>query len=90
VDLFHVRRGDHQPQAHVLSGTLLALRRHCVRDLEAALPGAAKGIGALTAGRPDGFPYLESTALPSMIGRFSLEIIGDCKWPASTPIRARC
>ena len=48
MDLFHLRRDNHKPQTDPLPGALPALSRHHVRDLEIALPGDAKGLGALT------------------------------------------
>jgi hypothetical protein len=47
MDLFHVRGDNHKPQADPLPGALPALWRHNVPDLAAALPGNAKGFGAL-------------------------------------------
>jgi hypothetical protein len=47
MDLFHVRRNDDKPQTDPLPRALLALPRHNVRDLEDALLGGAKGLGAL-------------------------------------------
>jgi hypothetical protein len=46
MDLFHVRRDNHKPQADFLPGALLALSRHHVPDLEVALRRDAKGLEA--------------------------------------------
>ena len=48
MDLLHVRRDNHKPQADPLPGALPGLWRHHVRDLEVALPADAQGLGALT------------------------------------------
>ena len=45
---FTCGRDDHKRRTDPLPGALLALRRHNVRDLEVAVPGDAKGFGALT------------------------------------------
>jgi hypothetical protein len=50
MDLFHVRGDNHKPQTDSMPGALPALWRHNVRDLEVALRGDAKGLGALTKG----------------------------------------
>jgi hypothetical protein len=47
MDLFHVRRDNHKPQADRVPGALPALWRYHVPDLEIALPADAKGVGAL-------------------------------------------